>query len=263
MKRFREVPEKYYPGLDKNIGGLPKPLEIQLGYDLITLVDEKNKDLLLDEIEYCRKQIYNEFGLPMPPVIIRDNMVLKPNEYAILLNGIEADKSSVKLGHHLCIVTEHVDRNNENTGPQVNWDLLIKETVFGYDCFWVHDDEIRAFDDCPEYKFLSPEKIIRLHLHEIIRMNRTKFMDQNMVNVLIENVRVRNPDVISDVFFMNQFSISDMKILLNRLLEEEVSIRDMNTILETVADYIKKEKRPLELAKFVRKALLPTEKKEI
>ncbi|MCR5062684.1 MAG: flagellar biosynthesis protein FlhA, partial [Treponema sp.] len=67
----------------------------------------------------------------------------------------------------------------------------------------------------------------------------------------------------SDVFFMNQFSISDMKILLNRLLEEEVSIRDMNTILETVADYIKKEKRPLELAKFVRKALLPTEKKEI
>lgn len=88
-----------------------------------------------------------------------------------------------------------------------------------------------------------PERIIGTHLTEIIRKNRTRILNQNLVNTLVEKVRKQNPDVISDVFFYHQFPMSSMKILLNHLLEEEVSIRDMNTILETLADNLQDNTR--------------------
>ena len=97
--------------------------------------------------------------------------------------------------------------------------------------------------------------MISVHLHEIIKRNITRFLDQCMVNTLINKVRDTNPDVIDEVFFMHNFSTSSFKRILNWLLEEGVSIRDMNTILETIADNIDEPKKPVELMERIREKL--------
>lgn len=99
------------------------------------------------------------------------------------------------------------------------------------------------------------ETIIRLHLSKVIKKNITKFLDQYMVNTLINKVRDKNPDIIDDVFFLHNFSTSNIKTILNWLLEEGVCIRDMNTILEAIADNLEESKRLSELMEKVREKL--------
>ncbi len=119
--------------------------------------------------------------------------------------------------------------------------------------------ELEKCSVCPDYKTgyscISPEEVIGTHLYENIWKNRTRILNQNLVNTLVEKVRKQNPDVISNVFFYHSFTISKLKILLNFLLEEEISIRDMNTILETIADNIRSEMRISELMEIVHEHL--------
>ena len=98
-------------------------------------------------------------------------------------------------------------------------------------------------------------KVIRTHLYEIAYQNRTKILNQCWVNTLVDKVRLTNPDVVSDVFFKKEFQTSRLKIVLNQLLAEDVSIRDMNTILETIADYIDGGPAPYQLVEHIRKRL--------
>ena len=105
------------------------------------------------------------------------------------------------------------------------------------------------------YVVADLEIVIRTHLKEVIKKNLTKFLDQCMVNTLINKVRDRNPDVVDDVFFMHNFSTSKFKTILNWLLEEGISIRDINSILEAIADNLEKTQRPTELLGLVREKL--------
>ena len=232
-----------------NFGEQPYLFEIQIGYRLIPLVDEGRESNIQREITYCRNQIDAEYGLPIPAVRIRDNLCLEPDEYSILFNGIEVGKSSVRLGYQLCIdtgnVTKHLDCSFRDK---------TKDPVFGMDAFYVSDEEVEKYKSAG-YVCVLPEKVIGTHLYEIIRKKRSRILNQNLVNTLVEKVRIQNPDVISDVFFYHQFSMSDMKILLNFLLEEEVSIRDMNTILETLADNLQDRTPLYELVEKVREHL--------
>lgn len=122
------------------------------------------------------------------------------------------------------------------------------------DAFFVSDEEAEKYKSTG-YICVLPAKVIGTHLCEIIRKKRSRILNQNLVITLVEKVRIQNPDVISDVFFYHQFSMSDMKILLNFLLEEEVSIRDMNTILETLADNLQDCSPIYELVEKVREHL--------
>lgn len=129
-----------------------------------------------------------------------------------------------------------------------------KDPAFEIDCFLIPEEEESKYSGAG-YVCVPPERIIGTHLTEIIRKNRTRILNQNLVNTLVEKVRKQNPDVISDVFFYHQFPMSSMKILLNHLLEEEVSIRDMNTILETLADNLQDNTRLSDLVDKVREHL--------
>ena len=244
-RKFRMYDEDVYT----NFGEQPAPFEIQLGYGLIPLVDESKESNLQRQINYCRNQIDAEYGLPIPTVHIRDNMCLEPYEYSILFNGVEVGKSYVRLGYHLCI-----DSGSVTSQLDCSFCDKTKEPAFGMDAFWISDEEYGKYNNAG-YVCVPPEKVMGTHLSEIIRKNRTRILNQNMVCNLIDKVRKSNPDVISDVFFNKGFKISDMKTVLNQLLAEEVSIRDMNTILETVADYLGEEKSPVLLEKKVRERL--------
>ena len=149
----------------------------------------------------------------------------------------------LRLGHVLCLDTGAV--TGELPGEKS------KEPAFGMDGIFVTEDMAEEAKRLG-YSVMNSSRIIKVHLSEIIKKNITKFLNQCMVNTLINKVRDTNPDVIDDVFFIHHYSTSDFKRILNWLLEEGVSIRDMNTILEAMADNIEETEKPVELMDRIR-----------
>lgn len=235
---------------NRNFKNQPNFFEIQLGHRLNSLIDEMKGAPLLIETAHYRKRFNKKYGLPISYVYINENIGLDSNEYSILFNGVEAGRGAVRMEYNLCMdtgeVTEELDYSScERT----------KDPAFGLEAFYVPKEDVAKYVDAG-YICALPERIISVHLFEIIKKNRTKILNQNLINTLIEKVRKQNPDVINNVFVIHKFSISDFKMLLNYLLEEEVSIRDMNTILATIADNIQECQKIYELAEKVRQKLL-------
>ena len=240
----KRKPRIYDDEIYTDFGEQPSPLELLIGYALMPLVDEHNDSPLLNEIRYLRNEIDAEYGLPLPLVRIRDNLCLEPCEYRILLHGTDVGGfNDLRLGHVLCLDTGSV--TGELSGEKS------KEPAFGMDGILVTED---MADEAKRlgYAVVDPSRIIKVHLSEIIKKNITKFLNQCMVNTLINKVRDTNPDVIDDVFFMHHYSTADFKTILNWLLEECVSIRDMNSILEALADNYDYKMKPVEFLDKVR-----------
>ena len=243
----KRKPRIYDDEIYTDFGEQPSPLELQIGYALMPLVDEHNDSPLLNEIRYLRNEIDAEYGLPLPLVRIRDNLCLEPCEYRILLHGTDVGGfNDLRLGHVLCLDTGSV--TGELSGEKS------KEPAFGMDGILVTED---MADEAKRlgYAVVDPSRIIKVHLSEIIKKNITKFLNQCMINTLINKVRDTNPDVIDDVFFMHHYSTADFKTILNWLLEEGVSIRDMNSILEAMADNYDYKMKPVEFLDKVRDKL--------
>lgn len=225
----------------------PSPLEVQLGSELMPLLDEQTDcPLLRGHLDY-RNKIEAEYGLPLPTMLIRGNVSLDPCEYKILLHGTEVvDFKNLNSMQVVCFDTG--DLTGELSG------VKIKEPAYGLEGIIVAKekaDEAKRLG----YAVTEPYNFILGQLFEIIRKNRTKFLNQCIVNTLINKVRDTNPDVVDDVFFMHSFSTSNFKIILNWLLGEGVSIRDMNTILEAIADNIDEAKNLVELLEKIREKL--------
>ena len=240
----KRKPRIYDDEIYTDFGEQPSPLELQIGYALMPLVDEQKDSPLLNEIRYLRNEIDAEYGLPLPLVRIRDNLCLEPCEYRILLHGTDVGGfKDLRLGHVLCLDTGSV--TGELSGEKS------KDPAFGMDGILVTEDMADEGKRL-EYAVVDPSRIIKVHLSEIIKKNITKFLNQCMVNTLINKVRDTNPDVIDDVFFMHHYSTADFKTILNWLLEEDVSIRDMNSILEAMADNYDYKMKPVEFLDKVR-----------
>ncbi|SFI84774.1 FHIPEP family protein [Treponema bryantii] len=237
---------KIHPYEDyRDFGQQPFELTLEIGYALIPLVDHDDSDLLA-ELKYLRNEMDGEYGLPLPVIHIRDNMCLEPNEYRLLLHGAEIAKSEARPGYCLCLDTGCVTKELEGEKT--------KDPAFGIDAIIIPKEKEAEARNLG-YVIADWGTVIRAHLTKVIKKNFTKFLDQCMVNTLINKVRDRNPDVVDDVFFIHNFSTSKLKTILNWLLEEGVSIRDMNTILETIADNLEETKRLSELMEKVREKL--------
>ena len=238
----------------KNFGEQPSMFQIQIGYSLVPLVTKETNShrtiTLLDGIHRLRNKIDGEYGLIIPSINIRDNMCLQPDEYAIVFNEVEQGKGIAPAGYFYCFDKGDVIPNAVDTKKYHK----VKDPCFGMEGLLVPKEDRRLFVESG-YASVPPESIILTHLEKIIIKNRTKILDQCMVYQLVEKVRIANPDVYTYVLFNCQFTVSDLKILLNSLLEEHISIRDMNTIMETIADYLPEVKSPLRLAEKVRARL--------
>lgn len=242
--------QTYYDrDLYKDFGEQPEILEIAISEELIPVVDKELENNLCDKINFVRNSIEAEFGLIIPPVRIRDYTELEPYEYSILLNGTKvAGFKGLTLKQYLCMDTGDVKEVLK--GDYVH----IKDPSFGIDGIII-DFDLKNEAEKNGYTCTDLLKVIQVNLQEVIRNNLTKFLNQNVVNTLINKLRPANPDVIDTVFFRNNFTTSKMKTVLNLLLEEKVSICDMNTILETIADNLDKDSSPLFLAERVREKL--------
>jgi len=223
----------------------PDLLELHVGYGLVPLVDVAQGGELLERIRGIRRQTGQELGLVVPPVHIRDNLQLRPNEYSIMLKGVQVAKGEVVPRHLLAI----------NPG-QVTGDLEGKPTqdpCFGLPALWISIQN-KEKAQVEGYTVVDCGSVIATHLTEIIRANGHELIGRQEVQSLLDNIAKTHPKVVDDLI-PTLLPLGSVVRILRNLLKERVSIRDLRTILESVADYAPQVKDPEALTDYARQSV--------
>lgn len=202
-------------------------IELEFGYGLIPLADISQGGDLLDRIVMIRRQIAMELGLVVPIVRLRDNIQLNPNEYIIKIKGIKVSKGEVYFDHYLAMDPGMGEGNIEGI------DTI--EPAFGLPAKWITEKE-REKAEIFGFTVVDPPSVIATHLTEVIKERAYELIGRQDVKTLIENVREEYPAVVEEVV-PKVLSLGEVQKVLSNLLREQISIRDMVTILETLADY--------------------------
>ncbi len=221
-------------------------LSLELGYALIPLVNKEKGAELLERITRIRNEAKLDMGFVIPKIHIQDNMTLPPNEYSFKIKGIEAGHAEIRLGYYMCMDTGSVIHplKGEKT----------KDPTFGMDAIWLPEDQRQEAEEAG-YVVVDPPTIIATHITELIRANAAKMLGRQEVSSIIETVKDKNPVLVKEVMETAQLTYGQIQKVLQNLLEESVSIRDIVTILETLANYAAISKDPRDLTEKVREAL--------
>lgn len=220
------------------------PMEIEIGYSLIPLVDPKQGGDLLDRITMIRRQIAIELGLVVPPIRIRDNMQLKPNEYVIKIRGVEVGRGELIVDYYLAM--------NPGTAKEKIEGIETKEPAFGLPALWIPPEQ-RERAEWLGYTVVDPPAVLATHLTEIIKRHAAELLTRQEVQNLIDLVKGQHPALIEEL--NRALSLGDIQKVLQGLLREGVPIRDLVTIFETLADYGRLIKDIDLLIEYVRQAL--------
>jgi flagellar biosynthesis protein FlhA len=222
------------------------PLEVEIGYSLIPLVDPEQGGTLLDRITNIRKRSALEMGLIVPPIRIRDNMELDPQEYSVLVKGVELGQGDLQVGKLMAMNPGEVSEKME--GDEFT------EPVFHLKAIWINPD-MRDLAERRGYTVVDCPTIIATHLTEIIKRHADEILGRQEVQQIIDNLKNDYPAVISELITEKKMSLGEIQKVLQNLLRERVSIRNMITILETLSTYITYTKDIGLLTEYVRTAL--------
>ena len=224
-------------------------LSLEIGYALIPVVDDEKGAELMSRVKRIRREAALDLGLVIPPIHIMDQMELSPEEYSFKIRGIEAGRGRLKLGHFMCLNTGNVAKAREIVGEKTT------DPAFGMDAIWLPDSK-RLEAEKAGYAVIDAPTIIATHLTELIRRNASKILSRQSVSAIIEEIKKTNPVVVDEVTTGDhRFSYGEIEAVLKNLLEEQVSIRNMVVILETLGDYGKLTRDPWTLTEKVREAL--------
>ncbi|MEW4369253.1 flagellar biosynthesis protein FlhA [Paenibacillus kandeliae] len=221
------------------------PIEFEFGYGLIPLADTQQGGDLLDRIIMIRRQCALELGLVVPVIRIRDNIQLKPNEYVIKIKGNVVGGGELLLNHYLAMSPGFED--DSITGIET------LEPAFGLPALWI-DEITKERAELSGYTVVDPPSVVATHLTELIKKHSHELLGRQEVRSLVDNLRENYP-VLVDELIPSVLSIGDVQKVLVKLLKEKISIRDMVTIFETLADYGAYTKDPDVLTEYVRQAL--------
>jgi len=200
-------------------------LELDLGYQLIVLADTSRGGDLLERIRSMRRKIAADYGFLMPQVRIRDNLQLPPNAYRILLKGVEIGSGEVYADKFLAM--------NSGMATEDIQGIRTKEPAFGLDAIWINaDDKEDAI--LKGYTVIDPATVISTHMSELVKKNAEELLTRQEVQSLLDKVKKDYPVVVEDA--MKVASLGLIQHVLKQLLHEQVPIKDMVTILETIAD---------------------------
>jgi flagellar biosynthesis protein FlhA len=224
-------------------------MEVQVGYGLISLVDGDQGGALLERIKGLRRQMATEMGFLVPPIHIRDNLQLRPNEYAILIKGIEVVKSDILPHHYLAI-----DPGTAQKGLVQG--IPTKEPAFGLPALWVPEGA-RDQAQMAGYTVVDGSSAIATHLSELIRRHAHELIGRQEVQGLLEELSKVNPKLVEEVI-PTLIPLGTLVRVLANLLRERVPVRDLRTILEAVADQAALTKDPDPLTEAARQALSRT-----
>ena len=203
------------------------PIELEFGYGVIPLADVNQGGDLLDRVVMIRRQLALELGMIVPIIRLRDNIQLNPNEYVVKIKGVEVARGELMLDHFLAmnpgLVEEEIDG------------IKTTEPAFNLPAIWVSESQ-RDRAEMLGYTVVDPPSIIATHLTEVVKKFSHELTGRQEVQTLVENVKQNFPAIVEELV-PKLMSFGEIQKVLANLLKEGVSIRDMVTILETLADY--------------------------
>ncbi|QGQ96246.1 flagellar biosynthesis protein FlhA [Paenibacillus psychroresistens] len=221
------------------------PIEFEFGYGLIPLADIQQGGDLLDRIILIRRQCALELGVVVPVIRIRDNIQLKPNEYMIKIKGNMVARGELLLNHYLAM------------SPGIDDDSIsgieTTEPAFGLPAIWI-DEAMKERAELSGYTVVDPPSVVATHLTEVIKKHAHELVGRQETKTLVESVKESYPALVDDLI-PSMLSIGDVQKVLSKLLREKISVRDLVTILETLADNGGYTKDPEILTEYVRQAL--------
>jgi flagellar biosynthesis protein FlhA len=234
------TPESVLPLLNVDI------LELEIGYGLMGLVDTKAGGDLLDRITMIRRQSALELGLVIPSIRIRDNLQLKANDYAVKLKGSVVASGSIQPNSLMIMDPGTV------TDPIIDG-TPTKEPAFGLPAQWI-PQRMRERAEIAGYTVVEPSSAVATHLTEIIKAHSAEILNRQDTQTLIDNVKKTNPAVV-DELIPGMMGLGEVQKILQHLLRERISIRNLVAILESLADNAGRTKDPDQLGEMVRIAL--------
>jgi len=239
----------YYRNIDNLYGLLNvEQLRIEFGYSLISLVDESSGGNFLDRVVMFRKQYAMDMGMIIPPVQLKDSSRINPNQYSICIKGEEVAKGDILIDHFLGLAPSEKE--------DVIDGIETIEPAFGIKAKWISaEQKVKA--ELLGYTLIDPVSVIITHLSEVIKSHAYEILNRAEINNMLENLKKSNPAIVNDTV-PAIISVSDLQKVLSKLLQEDVPIKDLETILETLGDYGQKIKDTDMLTEYVRQALKRT-----
>ncbi len=227
---------------------LVDPLELEIGYGLISLVDPDQGGDLLERVKMLRKQLAEELGIVIPPVRIRDNVDMESNQYVIKLRGNPIGEGEVMPGYQLALLPDDID--------EVPSGIRVEDPTFGLPAVWVAEHNLSEAERLG-LTVIEPPAVITTHLLEELRKNAYRLLDRQEVQEMLDKVKETAPALV-DELVPDLLSLGSIRKVLQRLLEERVPIRDLVTILEALADHASQTQTVEVLTEHCRAALAPT-----
>ncbi len=225
-----------------------EPIEMEFGYSLLRLVDEKSGGNFIERVVIFRKQFAMDMGMVIPSVRMTDNPEINPNQYIIKIKGEEVARGEILVDHYLALdsgdVTAQVDG------------IDTVEPAFGLPAKWISEDK-KIMADVAGYTLIDPVSVMITHWSEIMKHYAHELLSRQDVNTMVENVKKTNPIVVEDLI-PKVISVGYLQKVLSNLLKEGIPIRDLETILETLGDHANVLKDMDIVTEYVRQALKRT-----
>ena len=221
------------------------PFQVELGYGLVTLADKRHGGDLLERVTSVRRNFAQEMGVIIPPIRLRDNLQLRPNEYRFLLKGNPVAQGELRPGHWLAM--------NAAKSKVVLKGVPTIEPVFQLPATWVADVDRKAAE-VGGFTVVDAPSVLVTHLSEIIRRRSHEILSRQDVQVLLDNLKLTHPTLVNELV-PAQLNVGQVQRILQNLLAEGISIRNLAGILEKVSDHAPFTKNPDELSEHARRAL--------
>ena len=221
------------------------PIELEFGYGIIPLADVNQGGDLLDRVVMIRRQIALELGTIVPIIRLRDNIQLNPNQYIIKIKGIQVSEGEILFDHYMAMNPGYVEE--EITG------IKTFEPSFHLPAVWITEGQ-RERAESLGYTVVDPPSIIANHLTEVIRQHIAELLSRQDVQNLVDNLKESNPSIVEELV-PKMLGLGEVQKVLQNLLREGISIRDLLTIFETLADYAQTTRDTDVLTEYVRQSL--------
>jgi flagellar biosynthesis protein FlhA len=223
-----------------------EPVELEIGYALVELVGTTQGGDLLHRVVQVRRSCATDMGVLVPPIRIRDNLQLRPGQYRIRIYGQTVGEGEC-MSHRVLAMTAGSELGNRIQG------IPVKDPVFGLAAVWIAESN-REQVEMSGITVVEPSAVIATHLSEILRNHAPDLLGRQDVQELVEHLRAKSPKLVDDVI-PARVSLTQLRRVMQNLLKERISVRDLRTILETLADYAGPEIDAAWLTEKVRESL--------
>lgn len=250
-KEMEKLPadNDYYRDIDNVFKLLNvEPIEMEFGYSLLRLVDEKSGGNFIERVVIFRKQFALDMGMVIPSVRMTDNPEINPNMYIIKIKGEEVARGEILVDHYLALDSGDVTQQIEG--------IDTVEPAFGLPAKWISEDK-KIMADVAGYTLIDPVSVMITHWSEIMKRYAHELLSRQDVNTMLDNVKKTNPIVVDDII-PKVISVGYLQKILANLLREGIPIRDLETILETIGDHSNVLKDTDIITEYVRQSLKRT-----